>query len=237
MDAISVGSGDNKMKILTLLVGLTLFLSVLNFAGVLLLSSKFNVGNLPTGDAIAPPGDSGGSGTPVDVSVDDDPVLGDKNAPVTIIEFSDYQCPFCGRFYQQTLPQIEENYIKTGKAKLVFRDFPLGFHQYAQKAAEAAEAAGAQGKYWEMHNKLFENQEALTINDLKGYAADLGLDTAKFNQELDSGKYTKEVQKDLADGSAAGVSGTPSFFINGVNIVGAQPYAAFEQAIEAALAA
>lgn len=236
MEAISVGSGDNKMKVLTLLVSLTLFLSVLNFAGMLLLSSKVSGGSAPSGAVVAPTGGSSALPT-ADVSADDDAVLGDPNAPVTIIEFSDYQCPFCQRFWSESLPLIKKNYIETGKAKLVYRDFPLGFHQYAQKAAEAAECAGDQGKYWEMHDTLFANINSLTINDLKGYAADLGLNTADFNKCLDTGKYTSEVQADLADGSAAGVSGTPSFFINGVQIVGAQPYSAFQQAIEAALAA
>ena len=168
----------------------------------------------------------------VEVSVDDDPVEGSENAPVTLIEFSDFECPFCGRFFQQTLPQIEENYIKTGKVRHVFRDFPLTFHQYAQKAAEASECADEQGKFWEYHDKLFENQNALDTGSLKQYAKDLGLDTAKFNSCLDSGKMTSEVQKDFSDGAQSGVSGTPTFFINGIQIVGAQPYSAFEQLIE-----
>jgi len=165
------------------------------------------------------------------VSADDDPVKGSKDAPVTIIEFSDFQCPYCGRFYQQTLPLIEENYIKTGKVKIVYRDFPLSFHQYAQKAAEAAECAHEQGKFWEYHDKLFENQNALDVASLKQYASELGLDAQKFNDCLDSGKKASEVQKDFNDGSMYGVSGTPTFFINGIPLVGAQPYSVFEQII------
>ncbi len=226
-----------KLKLLTVLISLTLFLSVLNFASAMILSSRLNGGAAPSGLAVGDAAPTAPQPSGKAASADDDPVLGDKNAPVTIIEFSDYQCPFCERFWSQTLPLIKANYIDTGKVKLVYRDFPLGFHQYAQKAAEAAECADDQGKYWEMHDKLFQNQAALTINDLKRYASELGLDTSTFNQCLDSGKYTKEVQKDLADGSASGVSGTPSFFVNGVQIVGAQPYSAFEQAIEAAIAA
>jgi protein-disulfide isomerase len=170
----------------------------------------------------------------VEVSEDDDPVLGDANAPVTIIEFSDYECPFCTRFWSQTLPQIKTNYIDTGQVKLVYRDFPLGFHANAQKAAEAAECAEDQGKYWEMHDKLFETG-ALDVSSLKQHAADLGLDSSQFDSCLDTGKYTSEVQKDIQDGAAAGVSGTPSFFINGVKVVGAQPYAAFQQIIDSQL--
>ncbi len=166
---------------------------------------------------------------------DDDAVKGDKNAPVTIVEFSDYECPFCEKFYSETYSQIEKNYIKTGKVKFIYRDFPLGFHQNAQKAAEAAECAGEQGKYYEMHNKLFENGVSGGTAGFKQYAKDLGLNQNKFNQCLDSGAMAQEVKKDLADGSKLGVSGTPAFFINSQEIVGAQPYAVFEQIIEAQL--
>ena len=169
-------------------------------------------------------------------SADDDPVEGAKNAPVTIIEFSDFQCPFCERFYTQTLPQIENEYIKTGKAKLVYRDFPLSFHENAQKAAEAGECADEQGKFWVMHDMIFENQASLSVADLKKYAGRVGLDQAKFDSCLDSSKYAAEVQKDQTDGQAAGVTGTPGFVINGRLIVGAQPFSAFKQAIDAALA-
>lgn len=163
---------------------------------------------------------------------DDDAVKGDKNAPVTIVEFSDYECPFCEKFYSETYSQIEKNYIKTGKVKFIYRDFPLGFHQNAQKAAEAAECAGEQGKYYEMHNKLFENGVNGGATSFKQYAKDLGLDQSKFNQCLDSGAMASEIKKDLADGSKLGVSGTPAFFINSQEIVGAQPYTVFEQIIE-----
>jgi len=168
----------------------------------------------------------------INVSIDDDPIKGPENAPVTIIEFSDFQCPFCGRFFEQTLPLIEENYIRTGKVRLVFRDFPLSFNQYAQKAAEASECADEQGKFWEYHAKLFENQNALDIDSLKQYARDLGLDITRFNECLDSGKMTQEVQKDFNDGLQYGVGGTPTFFINGIKLIGAQPYSAFERLIE-----
>lgn len=167
--------------------------------------------------------------------IDDDAVKGDKNAPVTIIEFSDYECPFCERFWKQTLPQIEEKYIKTGKVKLIYRDFPLGFHANAQKAAEAAECAGEQDKYYEMHDKLFELGVSGGAIAFKQYAKDIGLDAAKFSQCLDSGKMGAEVQKDSADGQSLGVSGTPAFFINGQEVTGAQPFSVFEQIIEAEL--
>jgi len=173
---------------------------------------------------------------------DDDAFLGDENAPVTIVEFSDFQCPFCRRFYTQTLPQIKSQYIDSGKVKFVYRDYPLSFHPAAQIAAEAGECAEEQGKFWEMHDKIFDEQGKqgggtvqFTVTDLKQWAADIGLDTGKFNECVDSGKYTSEVQKDFAAGSAAGVTGTPGFLINGKLVVGAQPFTVFQQIIEAEL--
>ncbi|MBI4162891.1 MAG: DsbA family protein [Candidatus Aenigmarchaeota archaeon] len=178
----------------------------------------------------------------VAASPDDDPVIGDANAKVTIIEFSDFQCPFCGRFYDQTLGQIKKDYIDTGKAKLVFRDFPLSFHPNAQKASETAECAKEQNKFWEMHDTLFTKQgewssldSAAASAKFKEYAKSVGLTTA-FDSCLDTGKTAAEVQKDFTDGSGYGVSGTPTFYINGKELVGAQPYSVFKQAIDQALA-
>ena len=168
----------------------------------------------------------------VQVSLDDDTIKGDSNAPVTIVEFSDYECPYCARFYSQTLKLIEEKYIDTGKVKFAYRDFPLSSHRNAQKAAEAAECAGDQGKYYEMHDKLFESGVSQGVESFKQYASQIGLDTTEFNDCLDSGKNYDEVQKDLRDGSAAGVRGTRAFFINGIPLSGAQPFGAFEQLIE-----
>ena len=172
----------------------------------------------------------------IEVSADNDAVLGDPNAPVTIIEFSDYECPFCGRFYQNTMPQLISEYIDTGKAKLIFRDFPLSFHKSAQKASEAAECAGDQGKYYEMHDKIFENQQSITVSDLKVYAEQIGLKVDEFNVCLDTDKHKDEVLQDFRDGQKAGVSGTPSFFINGKMLVGAQPFEAFKKIIDDELA-
>jgi len=185
---------------------------------------------------------------PVDVSVDDDPARGPEDAPVTVIEFSDFQCPFCARFHAQTLGQLTQDY--GDRIRFVYRDFPLtNIHPYALKAAEAAECADEQGAFWNYHDLLFQNQQTLTdlldpdpvaglpkvVDSLKGYATQLELDAAAFNQCLDSNKYVSEIQKDVDDGIAAGVQGTPSFFINGSIVRGAQPYAAFQGAIEAAL--
>jgi len=170
------------------------------------------------------------------VSVDDDPAWGPEDATVTIVEFSDFQCPYCSRFAVETYPQIKQQY--GDKVRFVFRDFPLTqIHENAQKASEAAQCANEQGKFWEYHDKLFASQAALDAASLKSYASELGLDSATFDQCLDTGKYTDEVQKDLQEGAGYGVQGTPSFFINGLLVSGAQPFASFQTAIDAALAA
>jgi len=175
----------------------------------------------------------------VDVSVDDDAVLGNKNAKVTIVEFSDYQCPFCRVFWRESYTQLKKEYIDTGKVKLVFRDYPLSFHPMGEPTAQAAECAEEQGKYWEFHDKVFTEQDKLgqatityTVQDLKLWASQLGLNAVAFNSCLDSGKYKAEVGNDIADATKYGVTGTPSFFINGKFIVGAQPYNTFKTLIE-----
>ncbi len=192
----------------------------------------------PLSGGAAPSGDSVGTPTAasvVEIDLEDDAVKGDANAPVTIVEFSDYECPFCGRHFRDTLPSIISNYVDTGKVKIVFKDFPLNFHPNAQKAGEAAECAGEQGKYWEMHDKLFENQQALGVDDLKQYAKDIGLNSGNFDSCLDSGDQADEVRDDLSAGQSVGVSGTPANFVNGILVSGACPYSAFEDAIEAEL--
>ena len=170
-----------------------------------------------------------------DISLDNDPVLGNKDAPVTIVSFEDYQCPYCGRAFQQTFPLLKKDYVDTGKVKMVFRDYPLPFHPNAEPAAEASECAHEQGKFWEFHDGLFNNQESLGTEFYMKLAGDLKLDTAKFKQCIESGKYKQEVQDDFSYGSQVGVSGTPTFFVNGIMLVGAQPYQAFQQVIEAEL--
>ena len=192
-----------------------------------------------TGGAVGVPTQPNNQPTPepskVQVSVDDDAVLGNKDAKVTIVEFSDYECPYCGRHFSETYPQIKKDYIDTGKVKIVFRDFPLSFHPNAQPAAEASECADEQGKFWEYHDALYQNQQILGSALYTQLAEQLGLDVQKFQQCIDSGRYRQEVQDDFAYGSQIGVSGTPTFFINGIGLVGAQPYEAFKQVIEAEL--
>jgi len=176
------------------------------------------------------------------VSTAGNPSLGNADAPLTVIEFSDYQCPYCRRFVETTLPVLKAEYIDTGKIRYIFRDFPLDhLHPQARKAAEAAHCAGEQGKYWEMHDVLFLNQKTLQAEHLKAYARRLGLEPLGFDDCLEQGKYTAEVQKDYNDGVAAGVQGTPGFFLGKTRgddtmqslfIRGAQPVAAFRQVIE-----
>jgi len=162
-----------------------------------------------------------------------DPVRGVASAPVTIIEFSDYQCPFCARV-NPTLEQVRKTY--GDKVKIIFKDFPLPNHQQAPKAAEAAHCAGEQGKYWELHDHLFANQRALNVPDLKQHAITLGLDAAKFNLCLDSGKHAGLVAAGTAQGERMGVNSTPTLYINGRPLIGAQPFEAFKQVIDEELA-
>jgi protein-disulfide isomerase len=169
----------------------------------------------------------------VDVTADDDPFLGPQDALVTIIEFSDFQCPYC-RSVQPTLKQLLQDY--QGKIKLVFRDFPLrNIHPQAQKAAEAAQCAAEQQQFWPYHDKLFAST-SLQIQELKQYAQELGLSMEQFTACLDSNKYAQEVERDLQDGMNAGVNATPSFFINGQPVSGAVPYEQFKDLIDTALA-
>lgn len=171
--------------------------------------------------------------TKVDIAVTaDDHIRGDKNAAVTMIEYSDFECPFCGRV-QPALEQILEEY--DGQVNLVFRHFPLSFHPSAQKAGEASECAADQNKFWEMHDKMFANQTALGVDSLKGYAKELGLNTSTFDSCLDSGKYEQKVKDGITDGSKYGVQGTPATFVNGTMVSGAQPYENFKAAVENAL--
>ena len=147
------------------------------------------------------------------VKFDDDYIKGDPKAPVTIVEFSDYQCPYCRRFHSEVLPKIEEEYISSGKVRYVFRDFPLSFHKKAIPAAVAANCAGEQGKYWEMNDFLFKNPNKLDTEILIESSTDLGLDKSKFEVCVNDDSKKEEVNKDFQDGRNYGVRGTPSLFI------------------------
>ena len=186
---------------------------------------------------------------PQDLSIAGAATLGAADAPVTLVEFTDYQCPFCRRHSAQTKPQLVKDYVETGKLKYVLREFPLAqIHPQATKAAEAALCAGDQGRYFAMNQAFFADQRKLAPADLKAHAEGLGLDVAGFSECLDGGKYAQRVQKDLADGIKAGVRGTPTFFLGLTDpadatkiratkaLRGAQSYAAFKQAIDELLA-
>ncbi len=192
----------------------------------------------------APPEDL----SPKKVSIDDDPVLGNKDAKVTLIDFTDYECPFCKRYFDDTFSKIKKDYIDTGKIQYVVRDLPLSFHANAHKEAQAAECAREQGgdeAYFKYHDEIFKrttsNGTGLALTGLSAIASDLGLDGAALQTCLDSDKYKAEVDKDLADAGSIGASGTPTFFIGkssaggvitGTKIVGAQPYSAFQAEID-----
>jgi len=165
----------------------------------------------------------------VAVDVTGRPIRGNPGAPVTIVEFSDFQCPFCSRA-RPTVNRVRETY--GDRVRVIFRNFPLQMHAEAQKAGEAAACAGEQGKFWEMHDRLFANQSKLQLAELKGHATALGLNADAFNQCLDSGKHSSDLQKDVAEGAEYGVNSTPAFFINGRPLVGAQPYESFAQLID-----
>ena len=157
------------------------------------------------------------------------PSRGAENAPVTIVAFSDFQCPFCSRV-NPTIEQVMKTY--EGKVKFVFRDYPLPFHKEAPKAAEAAHCAGEQGKFWEMHDQLFANQGKLQVADLKAHAAAIQLDQARFDECLDSGRMAEKVAENMKAGEKAGVEGTPAFFVNGVPLSGALPFEEFQKVID-----
>jgi predicted DsbA family dithiol-disulfide isomerase len=161
------------------------------------------------------------------------PSKGSPTAPITIVEFSDFQCPFCQKVID-TLTKIEERYGDS--IRLVFRDFPLAMHPDAPKAAEAAACAHEQGQFWAMHDKLFAAQSNLRVPDLKRTARDLGLNGDAFDRCLDSGKFESQWQQNRAEGQKYGVSATPTFFINGRMVTGALPYEAFRAIVEEELA-
>lgn len=148
------------------------------------------------------------------VTVAGAPFKGRADAPVTIVEFSDYQCPFCSRHVKQTMPELEKEYIQTGKVKYVFRNLPIeSLHPLAFKAAEAAECANEQSKFWPMHDRLFENQQMLAPPQLPTHAAAAGADLGVFQKCLASGKFATRIRKDMSDASAVGITGTPGFLL------------------------
>ena len=182
------------------------------------------------------------------ISIGTSPTKGKADAPVTLVEYSDYQCPYCAKVYRDTLPLIQKEYVDTGKVRYVMREHPLeAMHQDAMNASLAALCAGDQGKYWEMHNLLFDNQRKLSVDDLKTYAGTIGIDTATFNECLDGKQHVEAVRQDLASGAKLGVRGTPGFVFGLTDpddsdkvtmmkfLKGAQPVTSFRATIDALL--
>lgn len=229
------------------------------FSGSLLFGARFvaktmseNLGKLFAGQVPAVPSTApnqpGAPTGPVAVTErKDQPTLGNKNAKVTIVEFADFQCPFCKQYFENTFAKIKKDYIDTGKVKYVYRHYPLTqIHKNAEISGVASECANDQGKFWEYHDILYKNSQSdgsgLDKDSLIKYANDLGLNKGtlgfgknKFSQCLQGTDKLKIVQADQAEGVKAGVNGTPSFYINGVQLVGAQPYTAFKTVIDNAL--
>ena len=179
------------------------------------------------------------------ISSDDDPMIGDPDAEFTIVEFSDFQCPFCAKFHSDTLPLLMQNYINNGKVNLVFRDFPIeSTHPNAVPAAHASECADDQGKFWEIHDMIFENQgnwknmDPLQSLDLfKKYSIEIGVDGDVYDSCMSTAKHIDEIKKDLEDGRDYGVTGTPGFFVGNkevgfTKIIGAQPFSSFQRVID-----
>jgi protein-disulfide isomerase len=166
--------------------------------------------------------------------------MGPKDAPLTLVEYTDYQCPFCQQYHNSAFQQIKANYIDSGKIRYISRDYPLDFHENARRAAVAARCAGEQGKFWELRHVMIVNADQLKLDNLTTYAKNVQLDVPKFQACLGSDKYIAGIDRDIAEGNAAGVSGTPSFVLGrmdkdkleGVRIVGAMPYAQFEAKIK-----
>ncbi len=181
------------------------------------------------------------------VSVSGKASLGSPDAPVTMVEFSDYQCPFCKRYVSIVFPTIKRDYIDTGQVRYIFSDFPIAtLHPQAPKAHEAAHCAGEQNQYWAMHDILFEKSKDFSVQALQRYAEEVGLNADQFNDCLQTGRYADKVNQEIAAGRKAGVGGTPSFIIGlsgseeqitGTFVVGAQPAATFKQVIDKALQA
>lgn len=196
------------------------------------------VGGSPTANNGSQTG--GQQGGKVNVSTGNYPLLGNQNAKVTLIEFGDFRCPFCESFFSNAEQNIMTDYVKTGKVKFAFRDYAF-LGPASTVAANAAECANEQGKFWVFHDYLYKNQppetdtSMYTVDKLTSIAEGLGLNSSQFKSCLSANKYQSKVDSDLSDGKQAGVQGTPSFFINGTLLVGAQPYDAFKSAIEAAL--
>jgi protein-disulfide isomerase len=222
-------------------LGVSILLAAVMIGGALIYSTGLHAGN-PNGDTTPPPAGTqqGGDATPAILATD--VILGNPNAPVTLFEFADYQCPFCAKFHVESSPQIRDNYIKSGKVKMVYRDFTF-LGPESIEAAKAARCAQDQGKFWEYHDALYdvehkdaqENSGNLTKALFLQLAGNLKLNTSQFTSCLDTNKYADFVEKERTDAANYGVNSTPTLFVNGTKIVGAQPYSVFQAAFDSVL--
>jgi protein-disulfide isomerase len=227
---------DDSKK--NLILGIAIGVAIISTIGFFSLLFQKSGGTLTNQELVnnVKPTDSGPDPTTskVDIQVaDSDHIRGDKNAKVTIVEFSDFQCPFCQRFHN-TMKQVMETY--PGKVRWVYKHFPLdSIHPYARKAAEASECASEQGKFWEYADKLYEKQREIKPENFETFAKEVGLNVSKFNDCLNSGKYASKVNADYQAGLKAGVRGTPGNFINGQSVPGAQPFENIKRIIDGLL--
>lgn len=238
-------------KLPKLILNFIVKLNIIYVLGVLLIVASFLIGVLVTKVQYLENGvdtsvavDAGGDTAPqaptgpVDVKEGHLPMLGKSNAKVSVIEFADFQCPFCEKYHKEITPSLKKDYINSGKIKFSFRHYAF-LGQESTDAALASECANEQDKFWEFHDYLFENQAgenqgAFAKDKLKEFAVAVGLNSAQFNECLDSAKYKNNVDKDIAEGGTAGVNGTPATFVNGILISGAVPYAELKTEIEKA---
>jgi protein-disulfide isomerase len=174
--------------------------------------------------------------TPTRVEVGGAPFLGSINAPFTIVEFTDFQCPYCSRFFEETFPDLKKNYIDSGKLRFYSMDLPLEIHSNALLAARAGRCAADQGQFWAMHDRMQGNPTRLEVANLVDYAQQIGIDVTLFRQCVDSGKYTEDIQRQAREATAKGALGTPAFVVGksipagveGELVIGAEPYSFFE---------
>jgi protein-disulfide isomerase len=221
---------------------LVISFSILVGSGIIKLGNQISLGsNAQQAQASAAPGATPAPSVYQNVTAGSFPTQGDSNAKVLVVEWADFQCPFCEQFFSQVEPQIKKDYIDTGKIKFAFRDFAF-LGQESNDAANAARCANDQGKFWDFHDYLYshqgqENSGTFSKDNLKKFGAAVGLNTDQFNSCVDSNKHAQDVTDDTTAGKNVGVSGTPTVYINGVQLVGAQPYSAFKAEIDKALAA
>ncbi len=231
----------NTNQLLVLLLILAAFLIGVLFTKVKYLEKNSQAPSTaaPIGQQQVPQQQTPPAGTKVEVGKGNLPALGSKNAKVVLVDFSDFECPFCKKYFDETFEQLKKDYVDTGKVIYYYRHFPLDFHSAAKPAAIASECANEQGKFWEYHDLIFKEQDKIAQKTpdeikqaLKGFAVSLGLNTSNFNNCLDLEKYKANVEKDQKEGQTAGVNGTPTFFVNGLSVVGAQPYSVFKTIID-----